>query len=115
MSEVSIRFYAMPDCPHILQAPAHCATILTTGDHPAGPLRITEVRLNGASMRFRAMDDNTACVSPPIRYEGDRVELVCSTPTEPLKASQHLPATHPAPPMEYGLQRRSSAPMEAFR
>lgn len=69
MNEVSIKFYAMPGSPHILQAPAHCATIFTTGDHP-GPLKITGVFRNGAPLKFRALDDNTVAVSPPIRFEG---------------------------------------------
>jgi hypothetical protein len=110
MSEVSIRFYAMPGCPNILQAPAHCGTILITGPN-AEHLKITAVRLNGVPLKFRALGSNSSgsavSVSPPIPFEGDRVELLCEAAGSTVKAPEGPLATLASPDLEYGLQRRT--------
>jgi hypothetical protein len=81
-----IRFRAIKHCPHILQAPAHCATILTAGSEAVPGMKVIGVYLNGAPLKHRSMDDITVSVSPPLCLEGGRVELRCEVPEEPRKA-----------------------------
>lgn len=113
-STVSIKFYAVQGSPLILQAPAYSATLLTVaGD--LRPLTIKSVRRNGVPLKFRALDGKTVCVSPPIPFEADRIELLCETAEEPQEGPQGVAATYPLPEVHYGLQRRSGPGPEVSR
>ena len=104
--EVSIRFHAWPTSPHMTQLPAQCQTMLTTGEHTEGPLRIVGVRVNGEAKRFRSISDSIVTVSPPIPYHWDRIELHCKALYEVPSAPRPSP-TALAPAPVYGLQPRA--------
>lgn len=105
MAELVIRFRAPQGAQHLRQDPPACMTHLSAEGVPRA-IRITDVRLNGRSLKFMALAPLRVWVSPPIPdCPADFVEIRCSAEEEPSEAPRTVPATCPLPDLSYGLQR----------
>jgi hypothetical protein len=107
--DISIRFIARPDSPHIVQVPSHCCSILGAADKAVPGIRIEEVfTADGPTgpRKFRRQDDGSVVISPPVGAF-QAVTLRCSAPDVPSKPFSGPVATSHTPDLRTGLLPRS--------
>lgn len=107
MREVSILRYALPSSDWITQDRG-CGTSVVSikaqaQDHPEG-LTIVSVHRNWVPLRHRVLDPVTVAVSPALRLEGERLEVLCLAPDTAQKAPNGVPRCVGSPEDRYGLQ-----------
>ena len=78
------------------------------------PFTVTDVFLNGVSLKFRSLDPFTVTVSPRVPRQGDRLDILGvhdgALPAwayDPSKALMAPPSYLPSPDRLYGLQTAS--------
>jgi hypothetical protein len=109
LNALSIQFHALPTSKGITQDYATGLTIVDLSEYLDG-INIIEhcigVFVDGLpqwTCPFRHRE-NVIAVRPPLRQEGERVELRCiAVPLAP-KGGKPVQATYPSPNLGYGLQ-----------
>ena len=107
--DISIRFIAEPDSPHIVQVPSHCCSILSVADKAVTGIQIEEVFTEDGPTgprKFRRQDDGTVVISPPVG-QFRAVTLSCSAPELPSKPFSGPAATAHEPDLRTGLLPRT--------
>ena len=77
-TEPRLRFYAMPDSPHLLAT--YCGyTVLTLNGLSTWTTskEIERITLNGVDHKFKAMGDRTLMLIPSFRQEAQTVKVYC--------------------------------------
>lgn len=118
-TEVVIRLRPLPGSRWIKEDPAMSfsdvcfageAEQLLESEACPRQLTVVSVRLNGREIPHRVLSPTTVRLMPRLRLEGDRLDIECTRPQEPVTGLKSLPATYPAPDLGYGLQRAVNLP-----
>ena len=108
MRALSIKFLALPSSKNIEQDYGQRLCTVSIKEqanaHPEG-LVITGVFVDGMPQWSVPIDPHTVAIRPPLKQQGERVEVRCLIPEEqPAKAPQTNQAPTPPPDLGYGLQ-----------
>jgi len=119
MTEVLIRLRPLPGSAWIKQDHTFSRSEISFADeavkYPRGALAVVSVRLNGTELPHRVASPTSIEVTPLVRLEGDRLDILCSLsssqteegPSRPLRVQSY---SQPAPDHGYGLQRATNLP-----
>lgn len=103
-TEPRLRFYAMPDSPHLLAT--YCGyTVLTLNGLSTWTTskEIERITLNGIDHKFKVMGDRTLMLIPSFRQEAQTVKVYCKGDQNPN--SGYAPTGQPL-----GAQTQTPAP-----
>jgi len=110
MTDPSIRFLALPNCPHLTHTWCGYSLLSLLGLSPLTTTgKVSLITVNGVKWETRPMGDNALMLIPAIKQEGQRVSVYLSKPVQPHRAFESHQATTAPPNDTYGFTAPSNA------